>query len=52
MVIISIILLVAGTIILIGSGLGAYEFGTSGFILGLLITFTGLGAFIYTLIFH
>ncbi|MEJ2271430.1 MAG: hypothetical protein P8X91_02865 [Candidatus Bathyarchaeota archaeon] len=51
MVMISIILLIAGTIILISSALGAIEFFTSGLLIGLLIVFTGLVAFIYTLIF-
>ena len=51
MVIISIILLIAGTIILISSALGVIEFFTSGLVIGLLIVFTGLVAFIYTLIF-
>lgn len=51
MLAISIILLITGTIILIGSAFGAYEFGTSGFIIGLIIVFTGLGTFLYTIIF-
>ncbi|MEJ2272503.1 MAG: hypothetical protein P8X91_08525 [Candidatus Bathyarchaeota archaeon] len=49
---ISIILLIAGTIFLIGSAFGVYEFGISGFIIGLLIVFTGLGAFLYTILFQ
>jgi len=48
---ISIISLVTGTLILIGSAFWVFEFGVSGFLIGVLLVFTGLCAIFYTIIF-